>query len=162
MIKNKSKKPVIFSLICFLAITIMACTMADQLIKTKGVHHVGLTVRDVESSSKFFIETLNFTKVGEKPNYPAIFVSDGSVMITLWQASNPESAISFDRKNNIGLHHLALGLDSFEELDKMYEKLKNHSDISIEFAPELLGKGPAKHMMFYEPSGVRVELIVRP
>ncbi|MEJ2398187.1 MAG: hypothetical protein P8Z67_08060 [Gammaproteobacteria bacterium] len=29
----------------------------------------------------------------------------------------------------------------------------------IEFEPELLGPGPAMHMMCYEPSGCRIELI---
>jgi catechol-2,3-dioxygenase len=71
----------------------------------------------LQLSTKFFIETLNFTKVGEKPEYPAIFVSDGTVMVTLWQSNDPDNAVLFDRKNNIGLHHLALSLNNSEDLD---------------------------------------------
>ncbi|MHB8473850.1 MAG: VOC family protein [Gammaproteobacteria bacterium] len=40
----------------------------------------------------------------------------------------------------------------------MYDTLAKHN-VQIEFAPERVGDGPAKHMMCYEPSGVRVEFI---
>jgi catechol 2,3-dioxygenase-like lactoylglutathione lyase family enzyme len=75
---------------------------------TQGVHHVGLTVPELPKTVRFFIDTLGFSQVGEKPDYPAVFVSDGSTMITLWQAADPAAAVPFDRKNVIGLHHLAL------------------------------------------------------
>ncbi len=79
---------------------------------TRGVHHIGLTVPDLEQTRKFFLETLGYDQVGDVPDYPAVFVSDGSIMITLWQASDPASAVPFDRKNGIGLHHLALTVDA--------------------------------------------------
>jgi lactoylglutathione lyase len=34
--------------------------------------------------------------------------------------------------------------------------------VRVEFAPELLRGGPAKHCMLYEPSGIRVEFIWAP
>ena len=36
--------------------------------------------------------------------------------------------------------------------------IKNN-DVKIEFSPEQLGQGPAKHMICYDPSGIRVEFI---
>jgi catechol 2,3-dioxygenase-like lactoylglutathione lyase family enzyme len=86
---------------------------------TSGAHHLGLTVPNLAATRNFFIDTLGFEQVGEKPDYPAIFVSDGSIMLTLWQAVNPEQAIPFDRKNIVGLHHFALkveGLDALKAL----------------------------------------------
>jgi catechol 2,3-dioxygenase-like lactoylglutathione lyase family enzyme len=74
---------------------------------TSGIHHLGLTVPDV-AASRFFVDALGFQKVAERPEYPAIFVSDGSVMLTLWQAEEPQRAVPFDRRKNIGLHHFAL------------------------------------------------------
>lgn len=157
------KKHAIY-LILITILTIMGTSkiMANTAIKTQGIHHVGLAVKDLSVTAEFFIDTLNFEKVDERPDYPAIFVSDGTVLVTLWQVSDPESATPFDRKSNIGLHHLAFRLNSFEELDVMYEKLKARSDVEIEFAPELIGKGPAKHMIFREPGGIRLELSVFP
>ena len=125
---------------------------------TNGVHHIGLTVPDLEETQTFFLETLGFEQVGEVPDYPAVFVSDGSIMLTLWQASDPASAVSFDRKNVIGLHHLAftVGTDS---LDVLYERLKGTAGVSIEFAPEPLGELPVRHMMCNVPGGIRVEFL---
>ena len=80
-------------------------------------------------------------------------------MITLWQASDPAKALPFDRKNVIGLHHLALNVQDDAALDRTYELLQNTDSVSIEFAPEPLGSGPTRHIMCNIPGGVRVEFI---
>jgi catechol 2,3-dioxygenase-like lactoylglutathione lyase family enzyme len=58
----------------------------------------------------------------------------------------------------LGLHHLALLVDSRETLDEIYAHLLEHA-VHIEFPPELLRDGPAQHMICYEPSGIRLEFI---
>lgn len=130
--------------------------MSDTAL-TQGAHHVGLTVPDLDAARAFFIDTLGFAQVGEKPLYPAVFVSDGSTMITLWQASDPETAVSFDRKNVIGLHHIAFKVDGAEALDATYDKVRAADGVDIEFAPENVGDGPNRHMMCTIPGGIRVE-----
>ncbi|GJL73360.1 MAG: hypothetical protein NMNS01_25590 [Nitrosomonas sp.] len=126
---------------------------------TRGIHHAGLTVPNLDATRKFFLDTLGYKQIGEVPDYPAVFLSDGSIMITLWQAVDPANAVSFDRKNVIGLHHLALIVEDKEALDRLYERLQNTDGISIEFKPEPLGGGPTQHMMCYIPGGIRVEFI---
>lgn len=132
--------------------------MSDTAI-TQGVHHIGLTVPDLGKTAAFFTQTLGFEQVGEKPDYPAIFVSDGTVMITLWQAADPATAVAFDRKNVVGLHHMALKVESPEALQALHGKLKNTDGVEIEFAPEPLRDGPVQHMMTTIPGGVRIEFI---
>ena len=83
---------------------------------TQGAHHIGLTVPDLARTRTFFIDTLGFSQVGEVPDYPAVFMTDGTTMITLWQANDPETAVAFDRKNVIGLHHFALKVADGEAL----------------------------------------------
>ena len=73
----------------------------DHAAPTHGVHHVGLTVPNVDLTTAFFVEVLGYHLLGERPDYPAAFVSDDTTMITLWQATDPETAIGFDRKNII-------------------------------------------------------------
>ncbi|MGI9423600.1 MAG: VOC family protein [Hyphomicrobiaceae bacterium] len=126
---------------------------------TQGAHHVGLTVPDLAASTAFFLDTLGFSKVGEKPDYPATFASDGTLMITLWQAANPAGAVPFDRKNVIGLHHLAFTVESADALKALHAKLQNCEGVEIEFAPEALGSGGTQHMMCSIPGGIRVEFI---
>jgi catechol 2,3-dioxygenase-like lactoylglutathione lyase family enzyme len=133
-------------------------TKQDQPL-TQGAHHIGLTVPDLGKTQAFFIDTLGYDKIGEVPDYPAVFLSDGVTMLTLWQAADPDNAIAFDRRNVIGLHHFALSVADHGALDSVYEKLREHPGVDIEFAPEALGGGPARHLMCYIPGGIRVEFI---
>ena len=126
---------------------------------TQGAHHIGLTVPDLAASTAFFLNTLGFAKVGEMPDYPAAFVSDGTIMITLWQAANPAGAAAFDRKNAIGLHHLALKVENANALTALHGKLQECEGVEIEFSPEALGAAGAQHMMCSIPGGIRVEFI---
>lgn len=123
----------------------------------KGIHHLGLSVSNLEKSCWFFCEILDWRVVRRVEEYPAIFVTNDEIMFTLWQTSNISNA--FDRHNNVGLHHVALAVESEEELSSLYNKLEKLPDVSIDFGPELLRGGPEKHMMCYEPSGIRVEFI---
>ena len=127
---------------------------------TKGAHHIGLTVSSLEASARFFIDILGWTEVRRDPESPAIFVSDGVLMITLWAAKSDDPE-AFDKNANIGLHHLALAVETMTDLDDIYKRVTDNG-INIEFAPELLRGGPAKHMMCYEPSGIRIEFICIP
>ena len=127
--------------------------------KTQGVHHIGLTVPDINSARAFFVEALGFEQVGEKPDYPAFFVSDGTVMVTLWRAEDPAKATPFNRRSNIGLHHLALRVASTDDLEELYTELAAREDVTIEFKPEALGESELRHMMCAIPGNIRLELI---
>ena len=122
---------------------------------TSGVHHVGLSVSKLEESAKFFTELLGWKEVRRKEEYPAIFVSDGSIMLTLWETKGGP-VNDFNRKTNVGLHHLALSVATSSDLELIHKKLVA-KNVKIDFSPEDLGPGPARHMMCFEPSGIRVE-----
>ena len=124
---------------------------------TSGTHHIGLTVSRLEESAAFFTKLLGWQEVRRREDYPAIYVSDGKIMVTLW-AAKEQPVVEFDRRRNIGLHHLALQVASESDLNGLHEKLAAQG-VNIEFAPEQVGTGPARHMMCYEPSGIRVEFI---
>jgi catechol 2,3-dioxygenase-like lactoylglutathione lyase family enzyme len=124
---------------------------------TQGIDHVGLTVPDLNVTRDFFIQCLGWTLVGERPSYPAAFVSDGHVLLTLWQATNPDRRVEFDRKTNVGLHHLALRVGSEEALNEIFARVSGWPGVVAEFAPENLGEGPKRHTMVYEPGGIRLE-----
>ena len=126
---------------------------------TRGAHHIGLTVPDLAQTRAFFLATLGYEQVGDVPDYPAVFLTDGTTMITLWQAEQPQTAAAFDRKNTVGLHHFALRVDNHAALDSLYQTLQQTPDVEIEFAPESLGGGDVKHMMTHIPGGIRVEFL---
>lgn len=122
---------------------------------TQGVQHIGLAVSNLEESAAFFTGLLGWQEVKRREDYPAIFVKDGALTLTLWKTQR-EQPVQFDRKNNVGLHHLALRVETREGLYRILEVLKANQ-VEIEFEPTVIREGPAMHMMCYEPSGIRIE-----
>lgn len=141
-------------------LSVQQATAADSAVG--GLDHVGLTVTDLVASEAFFVDVLDFSVVRRDADYPASFVKNGDIVVTLWRTLDPITAVQFDRKNNVGLHHLALKIDGFEALDGLYAELLEAPGVIIEFAPEPLSGGPTRHMMIREPSGNRLEFIHRP
>jgi catechol 2,3-dioxygenase-like lactoylglutathione lyase family enzyme len=129
---------------------------------TSGIDHVGLTVLDLEATKKFFCDCLGWTVVGGNPGYPAVFVSDGHVVLTLWQVLDPEGCVRFDRKSNLGLHHIALKVPNMDGLKALFGRVSAWPGVKVEFGPELLGKGPKTHFMIQEPGGIRMEFDCSP
>ena len=131
-------------------------------VLTLGMNHVGLTVTNLDKSVAFFTDALDWQVVGGYPDYPSKFVTDGEIFLTLWQATDPDNAVAFDRKNNVGLHHLALTVKSLADLNVLYERFLAFDGVIIEFSPEPNSGGPTIHMMVREPSGNRLEFAYTP
>lgn len=124
----------------------------------QGAHHIGLAVRDVAEARDFFVEALGFAVAAERPDYPAIFVSDGTTLLTLWQVADPASATPFDRRANIGLHHLALRVADIDTLRTVFARVQNHPGTVIEFDPEPIREGATTHHFICAmPGGIRIE-----
>lgn len=125
---------------------------------TTGAHHVGLAVPDLDAASAFFTQGLGYRVVGEVPAYPARFVSDGTTLLTLWQVADPATAVPFDRRRNVGLHHLALGVRDAAGLAEVHRRIADWPDVSIEFGPGPMRPGSAVHHLIAAiPGGIRVE-----
>lgn len=83
--------------------------MAEHATTTTcGVDHTGSSVRDLDSTRRFFCDCLGWRVGGERSEYPAAFVSDGQLVVTLWRVEAPDRAVAFDRRANVGLHHWPL------------------------------------------------------
>lgn len=130
--------------------------MTDKL--TTGAHHIGLAVRDLDEARGFFCGALGWDVVGEVPSYPAVFVSDGANVLTLWRVADPDAAVPFDRRRNIGLHHLAFGVADDIALAEVHKRVSNHPGVTVEFAPEPIRAGAVtRHFICAMPGGIRIE-----
>ena len=89
-------------------------------------------------------------------------MTDGKLFLTLWQTKEDQPTIGFNRKHNVGLHHLALKVASLEDLNQLHKIFLRTKDVVIEFAPEPNNGGPTIHMMIREPSGNRIEFAYSP
>ena len=77
--------------------------------------------------------------------------------LTLWQAHPEPEIVAFARRTNVGLHHLAMTVESEARLNDLAQTLRDYPGVTIEFMPELVGRGP--RMIFTDPGGLRLELI---
>jgi len=129
------------------------------MYKTQGINHLGLSVRNLDETVSFFVDCLGWEESGRDESYPRSAVSDGCIRLTLWQVDYDLAVNQFQFRQNVGLHHFALELASEKELNEVAERVKSWPGVDIEFMPELLGEGPRKHMIFFEPGGIRIEFI---
>jgi catechol 2,3-dioxygenase-like lactoylglutathione lyase family enzyme len=147
------------------------------------VHHVGITVSDVERSTEFYQQTLGFRKtldmplggpslerlLGLKPGVKArsVILQQGPSQIGEIELIqfDPPAAASTGRKRpgDPGLFML-----SFEVKDEVLEDVcQRLSDQGVEFycepqRLELKGYGPIRAVMFEDPDGVMIELMELP
>ena len=126
-------------------------------MSTLDLHHLGLAVQDLETTTAFFCAVLGFSVVKEKPDYPATFISNGHILLTLWQTE--AAAAPFDRRRAVGLHHFALRVESESELNAVYRNAMAWPGVVSDFEPDPLGESGARHAMLFEPGGIRLELI---
>jgi catechol 2,3-dioxygenase-like lactoylglutathione lyase family enzyme len=134
--------------------------MIDPL--TNGVHHVGLAVPHLDAAVAFFTDALGWKLVAENAEYPSAFVSDGTVTLTLWRVADPATAAKFDRRANVGLHHLALAVRDEAALNAVFERVSRHPGVTVEFAPGPVRVGSdRKHFICAMPGGVRLEFTAR-
>ena len=125
---------------------------------TRGVHHVGLTVPDLDHARTFFCGLLGFDEIGGVPSYPSIFVSDGVTMLTLWRPADPLTARPFDRRANVGLHHLSLAVADEAALEYVWEKVSTYPGVIVDAAPSPILPGSAtRHFLVFIPGGIRIE-----
>src|SRR3546814_20763724 len=109
---------------------------------TEGAHHIGLAVRDVAEARDFFVNALGFAVAADRPDYPAIFVSDGTTLLTLWQVADPAAATPFDRRAHIGLHHLALRVAELATLRTVFARVQNQPGTILNFDPDTTPPSP--------------------
>lgn len=120
---------------------------------TRGVSHVGLSVQNVEEAKDFFVNILGFSLVKHAEGNHA-FVSDGFHLLTLWKTADQD----FDIKQ-AGLHHLALKVDTVNDLRAIESKLReNNYKIQFDGIGVRGQEGGYVALYFFGPSGIRIEL----
>src|ERR1700733_2742410 len=87
----------------------------------------------------------------------------GVVTLTIWRVTDPGNAVPFNRKTNIGLHHLALAVADEAALATVYQRVSKHPGVMLEFAPEPVRPGSTTHHFICAiPGGLRIEFATRP
>lgn len=93
-------------------------------IQTPGIHHLALRVNDFERSKKFYLETLGFAKIMEKPGL-CLFQAGKTAIAILAPAEDTPSGERFS-PFRVGLDHLAIGCERREDLESVAGALEEN------------------------------------
>ncbi len=129
------------------------------------IHHLGLSVRDVDVSAAWYEDVLGFHRAGEYPSPDGsrrkVFLRhDGlraRVGLTQHQGG---SAARFD-ETRVGLDHLAFAVSSREELDGWAQRF---SEEGVAFSPVASANSinGAAVIVFRDPDNIQLELFFDP
>ena len=128
--------------------------MADH-VRTGAVHHLRLTVTDVERAREFYTTVLNFQVAVPLPG--GFLLSNGSVFLGIGPA--PDQASSGDRfnENRVGLDHLSFSMSNRQALEEAARILDERGiqnggvkDLGADFGMYILA--------FRDPDNIQLEL----
>ncbi len=124
----------------------------------RKVEHVGIQVRDLDRSIKFYTEVLGLTlrkrvQLNETTELAFITLGDGTSEIELIRKSTEYTYA----KESI-VHHLGLTVD---DLAGMLERLRTHGVALIHEQPLFLERLNVHIAFFWGPDGEKLELLER-
>ena len=131
--------------------------MAES-VKTGGLHHLTLTVTDVERSTAFYMSHLGFQLVVEFEPQRAL-LSNGTLLLALGPAYYPAEAIAGDRfsEARVGLDHVSFSVDGLGALEEAAAYFDGQGIERGEIKD--LGEGFGIYVMaFRDPDNVQLEL----
>ncbi len=133
-------------------------------MKVICVDHIGIAVKSIDESAKFYTDLLDLkltgTEVVAEQKVKTAFIPAGESEIELLESLSPDGPIGrFIEKNGEGIQHIALRV---EDIESALDELKNNGIKLIDEKPRY-GAGGAK-IAFIHPKatgGVLLELCQR-
>jgi len=125
------------------------------MIKLTRLGHVLLKVADTERSKEFYSNLLGFEVVEEDPQHGGVFMTLGEDghNLDLSPVDDPATA-QRHAIGQLGVHHVAFKVDSFEALKEAYFTLQAHG-VEILRAIDHVSQ---KSIYFNDPDGNRLEI----
>ena len=130
-----------------------------------GVHHLGLTVRDVDTSAAWYQEVLGFQRTGE---YTApggarrkVFLRHDGLQARLGLTQHRHGSQDAFDETRAGLDHLAFAVAGRAELDAWAERLADAAVVHSPVTPANSIPGAAV-LVFRDPDNIQLELFAEP
>lgn len=133
----------------------MTMTMAPLTIE--NVHHIRLTVTDVERARDFYTGVLGFQLAAEFPTPEGVLLSNGDTLLGL-RPAGALGGVADDRfaERRVGLDHLSFNAGRRERLDQAARSLDKHGIPRGEIK-EMPDLGIAV-LAFRDPDNIQLEL----
>jgi glyoxylase I family protein len=134
----------------------------------RSVDHLDLVVTDLERSLAFYnglLEPLGFSRnseiEGERGERVVYIGGSGGASVSLRQSQSDAHATPYDRYA-VGIHHLCFGAESREVVDERARWLREQG-AEIESEPQEYDYTPGYYaVFFYDPDGIKLEIVHRP
>ena len=128
-------------------------------IKPSRIGHAAVRVRDLDRSKKFYTDVLGFKVVEEDPKHGAgVFMSLGSPydghVLDISQVEYAGTAKPPHDRNTVGVAHIALKVDSHEDLKEAYDHLVS-SGVVVDRMMEHVNQ---RSLYVADPDGNRLEI----
>ncbi len=123
-------------------------------VAVKGVAHIGLYIKDVERSKKFYTEILGFETICEFVSLEGnkmAFVKSGNLIIELIQHKE-----WMDRKDGL-FDHIAMEVEDIDQTSQGLKKLGIVFEADVYFDHLVFDKG-VKYQAFRGPDGEHLEI----
>ncbi|MFZ2015484.1 MAG: VOC family protein [Nocardioides sp.] len=125
-----------------------------------GLHHLGLTVRDIDESERWYAEVLGMVRAFVEPHPSgggyAVVINRPGTGLFLGLDFHPQADLERFDERRTGLDHVALAVDSRSDLDAWAQRL---DVLGVEHGP-IHDKDQPVHaaMVVPDPDGISVEL----
>ena len=129
-------------------------------INLSRIGHAAVRVRDLERAKQFYTEVMGFVIEEEDPEHGGVFMSLGREDVAeghvfdLQPVEDPDTAADAPERNQVGVAHIAIKVDSHDDMRDAYEHLTSHG-VSVD---RLVEHANQRSMYFADSEGNRLEI----
>ena len=135
------------------------------MVMISGIHHLGLTVRDVDTSAAWYGRVLGFRVIGryESPDGARrkVFLGHDRVDVRLGLTQHRDGSLEGFDETRVGLDHLAFAVQNLRELQTWEARLTAAGVECSPIAPANSIPG-AFVLVLRDPDNIQLELFAAP
>jgi glyoxylase I family protein len=131
----------------------------------KGIHHLGLTVRDAQASAAWYAEVLGFHQVGQHHapdgTFLKIFLRHPDLPARIGLTQHRTGRTDMFDETRTGLDHLSFAVTSRADLDTWITRLQAAQAQHSQITPASSIPGAAV-IVFRDPDNIQLEIFYDP
>ncbi len=116
-------------------------------LRTRGIDHLNLQVKDLEETVRFYDRLLGFKILEDIPADNGKIIGDENAKLALYESK------SFGGYEKRGFHHIGLNIENFDDVERACEELS----VEVLYGGEVKWPG-SRSVYIKDPNGYELEL----